>query len=148
MELLWAVLVFGPFLAPLGGYLLGCLLRRRSFVRPRFAPVGWYYTFLTGAIAIMVVVRGIRTEPRMDMLGLLLASVFIGIIFWGLGFLLGFAMLFAELKRDDTITHLCRQCRYDLTGNLSGVCPECGAVISREQREMLDRQQAELGDRV
>lgn len=23
----------------------------------------------------------------------------------------------------------CRQCRYDLTGNMSGVCPECGMSI-------------------
>ena len=25
----------------------------------------------------------------------------------------------------------CRTCGYDLTGNVSGVCPECGAVASR-----------------
>jgi hypothetical protein len=24
---------------------------------------------------------------------------------------------------------ICRQCGYDLTGNVSGVCPECGAAI-------------------
>ena len=24
----------------------------------------------------------------------------------------------------------CKRCRYDLTGNTSGVCPECGVVIS------------------
>ncbi len=25
--------------------------------------------------------------------------------------------------------HICHQCRYDLTGNESGVCPECGTPI-------------------
>lgn len=25
----------------------------------------------------------------------------------------------------------CRRCRYDLTGNLSGVCPECGSAIAK-----------------
>lgn len=25
--------------------------------------------------------------------------------------------------------HECRRCRYDLTGNTSGVCPECGTPI-------------------
>jgi hypothetical protein len=28
--------------------------------------------------------------------------------------------------------HLCEQCRYDLTGNVSGVCPECGSEIPIE----------------
>ena len=37
--------------------------------------------------------------------------------------------------RDDELlkklsVHLCRQCGYDLTGNVSGVCPECGTAIS------------------
>lgn len=26
----------------------------------------------------------------------------------------------------------CRKCRYDLTGNVSGRCPECGETINRE----------------
>ncbi len=25
--------------------------------------------------------------------------------------------------------HLCKACRYDLTGNTSGICPECGSAI-------------------
>lgn len=25
--------------------------------------------------------------------------------------------------------NLCRRCRYDLTGNVSGVCPECGSTL-------------------
>jgi hypothetical protein len=24
----------------------------------------------------------------------------------------------------------CQQCRYDLTGNMTGVCPECGVAVS------------------
>jgi len=28
--------------------------------------------------------------------------------------------------------HLCAGCGYDLTGNVSGTCPECGRVINRE----------------
>ncbi len=31
----------------------------------------------------------------------------------------------------------CRRCGYDLTGNVSGVCPECGAAV-RKDEEMRD----------
>jgi uncharacterized RDD family membrane protein YckC len=31
----------------------------------------------------------------------------------------------------------CGQCRYDLTGNTSGVCPECGESISNQQNQEL-----------
>ncbi len=30
---------------------------------------------------------------------------------------------------DPTDTRFCQQCDYDLTGNVSGVCPECGTAI-------------------
>ncbi len=32
-------------------------------------------------------------------------------------------------------TEFCRKCRYDLTGNESGVCPECGTSSNAEQAE-------------
>jgi hypothetical protein len=28
----------------------------------------------------------------------------------------------------------CRVCRYDLTGNTSGICPECGTKIARDEK--------------
>jgi hypothetical protein len=35
-------------------------------------------------------------------------------------------LLLRSRKRRRSFTSLCRQCAYDLTGNASGVCPECG----------------------
>ena len=30
----------------------------------------------------------------------------------------------------------CRNCRYDLTGNESGVCPECGSPVKEDATPM------------
>ena len=32
----------------------------------------------------------------------------------------------------------CRKCDYDLTGNRSGTCPECGVMIPARQRSGLE----------
>ena len=37
-------------------------------------------------------------------------------------------VLAASLRRPRAQRGLCPRCRYDLTGNVSGVCPECGEV--------------------
>jgi len=37
-----------------------------------------------------------------------------------------------RLRLDDRLRRgLCRSCGYDLTGNASGVCPECGTAAAR-----------------
>ena len=36
-------------------------------------------------------------------------------------------------------TGLCTECGYDLTGNASGKCPECGILISRKARLLVRR---------
>ena len=33
---------------------------------------------------------------------------------------------------------LCVRCGYDLTGNVSGTCPECGTVVPRGAMEHVD----------
>ena len=40
--------------------------------------------------------------------------------------------LFAWFRRKYRRGH-CQQCGYDLTGNESGVCPECGSAVSEEK---------------
>ena len=40
----------------------------------------------------------------------------------------------------------CQECDYDLTGNVSGVCPECGAEIPEEQRKEVGELPAQVGE--
>lgn len=37
------------------------------------------------------------------------------------------------------LPHECPRCRYDLTGNVSGICPECGAPLDDKTREIVLR---------
>lgn len=51
------------------------------------------------------------------------------------------AYLFWRARRRTPSGH-CRTCGYDLTGNLSGVCPECGNVIRDRTPEKVETPQA------
>jgi hypothetical protein len=46
--------------------------------------------------------------------------------------------LFRRARRRITPGH-CRTCGYDLTGNLSGVCPECGDVIQERMEAKVEK---------
>ncbi len=35
---------------------------------------------------------------------------------------------------------LCTKCEYDLTGNISGICPECGTALSGQKESSLGRE--------
>jgi len=53
----------------------------------------------------------------------------------------GLRVGFMGVKDQDVIIrlapHVCRTCGYDLTGNVSGRCPECGAVVADPQAVVL-----------
>lgn len=40
----------------------------------------------------------------------------------------------ARIFRSPVAAGCCRQCGYDLTGNTSGVCPECGTLRARPEK--------------
>ncbi len=40
-------------------------------------------------------------------------------------------------RRPPSVDGLCDACQYDLRGNVSGICPECGTVIAHETRRQL-----------
>lgn len=62
-------------------------------------------------------------ELAVDRTGALLISVGIAICV-----LDGFGIMF--LRRKGAPRGHCRACGYDLTGNVSGICPECGKPIA------------------
>jgi len=47
------------------------------------------------------------------------------------GIRVGFMGVADEVVRRRLLTNLCIECGYDLTGNVSGICPECGSPITR-----------------
>jgi len=47
------------------------------------------------------------------------------------GIKVGFMGVSDEVVRRATSANICQSCGYDLTGNESGVCPECGTAVAR-----------------
>lgn len=39
------------------------------------------------------------------------------------------------LFKQRTKSYRCNKCKYDLTGNVSGICPECGTSVPKEKRK-------------
>lgn len=80
-------------------------LARFGWVRPRARPLlGGYAFVISTPLSLPLIVVGFPTA-------------------W---------LIWRDRRRHDS--RFCRQCRYDLTGNASGICPECGLKISEQQR--------------
>jgi len=62
-----------------------------------------------------------------DRIFFLILPTFVGIVAFGL------MLLLLPRSRNRVLGH-CPQCAYDLTGNVSGVCPECGRLLEQESR--------------
>lgn len=53
--------------------------------------------------------------------------------------LIGLVGIVLWLQRRAALAHECRHCLYDLTGNVTGVCPECGHVLPGVTKEEIRR---------
>ncbi len=56
---------------------------------------------------------------------------------WGLAVSSGLpTLVLAQLRRERIRPSRCRRCDYDLTGNTSGICPECGSATESMERRL------------
>jgi len=85
-------------------------------------------------LAVLRLATAIGDSPWRFRLIVIVLALF-AIDFPALGLLLGFAFLFGTAVAEKLSDVLrppdghCQSCGYDLTGNVSGVCPECGERI-------------------
>ena len=56
------------------------------------------------------------------------------------------AFLLVRMYRNRVPEGCCRTCRYDLTGNVSGVCPECGTCLASAARHAYHNNQSATSD--
>ena len=67
----------------------------------------------------------------------IVVMIVVNAVVWGLSIALFTAAVIAPLSPTVPIPGFCRQCGYDLTGNTTGTCPECGDELTyhRHQRQ-------------
>jgi hypothetical protein len=115
--------------------------------------VGWGGALVFGLFAILALIRGSRGTAKTFAVLLLICAILVIInqlpgstdwflafssaaLFWAPPFLLGIVVLFyaGTIRTRDEHAPRCVNCGYNLTGNLSGICPECGKPNSRVPR--------------
>lgn len=63
------------------------------------------------------------------------ASPFIPVLTWVIMLVLAGATVYAWWPKRSVLPGHCRVCDYNLTGNVSGRCPECGTELAAEPKE-------------
>ena len=97
--------------------------------------IGRYAARLFGKRLAAWVIFGMIINVAFDMAVVigLFVNAFVPVVFLGLILLIIYLMHVtgrrAELQSRFSTYPVCRVCQYNLTGNLSGICPECGTAI-------------------
>ena len=81
-------------------------------------------TGVAGLGFLILMASAVSGYSRSDYFGYVLAGIGIALWVWALR-----TETRALVHRDRDRLGLCRACGYNLTGNTSGVCPECGTPI-------------------
>jgi hypothetical protein len=115
-QLIWIV----PLLAPAAGVFLHLLTEGRRSLRRNMLVALAYYASLGLSYGLMALV--LRREIWQ------LQMISCGLVIFGP--VLGFGIaLSPAVERSHKIRGTCRVCGYNLTGNVSGRCPECGTTV-------------------
>jgi hypothetical protein len=84
-------------------------------------------------VVLIILFAILMIAPCINLLVLLIANSMATSALRAAGLQVGFM----GVKDEDVVRllspNLCRQCSYNLTGNVSGRCPECGTAIPRAQ---------------
>lgn len=125
----WILILLGCTASPLMSLLvLGGRKKKRSRTR-NLITVGIYYVVLVVAFLVS------SAAKRGPSAGTLQCWVMAMVLF---GPCLAGVLLISGFHTPERISEVsCIHCSYDLTGNATGRCPECGTVIPAEQRALL-----------
>lgn len=109
--------IFAGFFIPITCVLIGAMIRGWRFLSCKKAYVISYYVILIPLLVSIFVFNAWGLESVFAVLSLL-------------GYPWGLAILASTIFFDPPLSPgTCRSCGYDLRGNSSGRCPECGTVI-------------------
>ena len=95
---------------------------------------------LAGIAVFLVVLKSFGPnwlESYLPMVGMVLGSFSYLVVGGATVALVGFFGCF--VLPDELDSRFCPMCEYDLTGNESGVCPECGQEVQRPRDDPSDR---------
>ncbi|UCC29745.1 MAG: hypothetical protein JSU86_16260 [Phycisphaerales bacterium] len=120
---IWAGIVLAVLYSP-----IGILLLRRKDFSPVAALVLMYTPLLTATLKLFC-----RYECTFRPLPFPIVAfeVFEALLALPIAYVLACVVIACLEPNEPSPAGYCRKCGYDLTGNVSGVCPECGTEIEK-----------------
>ena len=106
--------------------------------RKRFTVRLWLISFVLHVLATGAVISlffGVRSWVGKGLLANILAPAWFGLLLLSPLLSLFWAILYVDRFNRRIPPWYCRKCGYDLTGNTSGRCPECGSTETLDQVE-------------
>ena len=143
MTSLLAIVIWGFALVLVGatGFGVGAALGRRPFIRGSLSTLLIY----CGAVAACTAGAGFSRAIPFHIAAIVVQAWFLTAL--GALTIAGLALFFAFIgdglayrRRRQSDFTLCQVCRYCLIGNVSGICPECGARLPSEQRDYIQEE--------